>query len=97
MLISTRWVIQGLFSVNPFPLDNTPPSGFVNATPRGGFKTFNDFNDIYATISGLLRRPGKFFSGMKDMGGLGRIIDLAAREPTYEAKGEKFLQLLRGV
>jgi len=43
----------------------------------------------------LLRKDGEFFSGMRTKSELGKIIEIANREPSYEKKAEKFLELMR--
>jgi hypothetical protein len=43
----------------------------------------------------LLREEREFFSSMQTKDGLGKIIELANKETTYEKKAEKFLELIR--
>lgn len=50
---------------------------------------------LYEAIANLLKGQKEYFSSMRSKTELGRIIELAAKESIYEAKGEKFLQLLR--
>lgn len=43
----------------------------------------------------LLKEDREFFSSMQTGKRLGQMIEIANRESTYEAKAQRFLQLLR--
>jgi hypothetical protein len=48
---------------------------------------------VWELITGV---PGdSFFSSMKSKKELGKIIEIANREPNFEKKAEKFLSLIR--
>ncbi|MDI6602368.1 MAG: hypothetical protein QME46_11435 [Thermoanaerobacteraceae bacterium] len=86
-------VIQGFLSVNSKPLDNG--SDNIKATPKNGFYRFDSFDEIKNYIHEMLMEEMNYFSGMKSNLELGEIIEIANREPTYEKKAEKFLDLVR--
>ena len=50
---------------------------------------------IIHRLDGLLSRRQEFFSSMKSRGELGKIIEIANKEPNFERKAEKFLSLIR--
>jgi len=56
---------------------------------------FDSFGEFKKVIMQLLRKDGEFFSGMRTKSELGKIIEIANREPSYEKKAEKFLELMR--
>ncbi len=89
--LKTAGVVQGFFSLNPIPTDS---GDFVHSTPKEGFYTFHDFNDVRSRILSLVTEERRYFLGMRTPRKLGEIIDIASGEPTYEAKAERFLQLL---
>ena len=62
---------------------------------KNGFIRFDNFDILKTLINGLLETDFYFFSSMKSKVDLGRIIEIANQEPTYELKGQKFLDLLR--
>jgi len=43
----------------------------------------------------MLTKEQEWFSGMRPKKELGKIIELASLESTYEKKAEKFLELIR--
>lgn len=86
-------IIQGFWSVNPKPLDNDGEN--IKSTPFKGFYRFDDYEELKQYAIKLLKEEREFFSGMQTRKKLGEIIKIADKEPTYEAKAEKFLFLLR--
>lgn len=85
-------VIQGVWSLNPDPLDGLPTE---KSTPGRGFYRFDSFKELKTSIDLLLEEDLNFFSAMKTKKELGRIIELANKEKTYERKAEVFLDLIR--
>lgn len=86
-------IIQGFWSLNPAPLDNNGEN--VKATKKRGFLRFDTFRDFKNELLALLKEDMMFFAGMKPKKELGKFIEVANKEDTYEKKGEKFLNLLR--
>ena len=86
-------IIQGFYSVNPNPIDG--PQN-IKSTPEGGFLRIDDFSELEREMKGLLSEDREFFSSMLTRTDLGKLIEIAAREESYEKKAEKFLELLRG-
>ena len=86
-------IIQGFWSINPEPLDNNREN--IKSTEHKGFIRFDSIQELYYTLNDLLTEEMKFFSSMKSKKELGQIIEIASREPTYEQKAEKFLNLIK--
>jgi len=85
-------IIQGFWSVNPKPTID----GFsIKQTENKGFYRFDSFKSLKESINNLLNEDLNFFSSMKTKTELGSLIEIAAKESTYESKAEKFLKLLR--
>lgn len=91
--LKTSGVIQGFLSVNSKPLDNDFDT--IKSTPKNGFYRFDSFNEFKDYIHKILNEELNYFSSMKSNSELGRIIEIASKEPTYEKKAEKFLDLIR--
>ncbi len=89
-------IVQGFFSLNPNPLDN-PSGDNIKKTPEGGFLRIDNDSELFGTLKNLLENDKEFFSSMISKRELGRIIEIANEEPTYEKKAERFLELLRGI
>jgi len=85
-------LIQGFWSLNPFPLNH---GNTRKTTPKGGFMRFDNTGELRKHLSQLFDRDLNFFSGMESPKDLGRLIEVANREDTYENKGLKFLNLLK--
>ncbi len=85
-------IIQGFWSVNPEPLDNNGEN--IKQTDKQGFYRFDTFNELQESIEALLSEERNFYSSMKTKNELGRIIEVANHENTYEKKGEVFLKLI---
>jgi hypothetical protein len=88
-------LIQGFYSVNPNPIDNPSNRKNIKNTPDNGFLRFDSFGEFKEVLMQLLRKDSEFFSGMRTKSELGKIIEIANREPSYEEKAEKFLELIR--
>lgn len=91
--IKKAGVIQGFFSVNPKPMDGLDNS--LKQTEGKGYYKFDSFNEIRGYINSILQSEINFFSGMKNKEEIGRIIEIANKEDSYEKKGEAFLKLIR--
>ncbi|MFH1771842.1 MAG: hypothetical protein ABH872_03410 [Candidatus Omnitrophota bacterium] len=86
-------IIQGFWSVNPKPLGNDCEN--LNNTPHKGFRRFDNYEELKQSASKILTEDKEFFSGMQKKKRLGEIIEIANRESTFEAKAQRFLELLR--
>ncbi len=86
-------IIQGFWSVNSNPLDGNEDN--LKRTPSNGFIRMDSYGELETYSKNLLSRKLEFFSSMKPKNELGKIIDIACRETTFELKAEKFLSLLR--
>lgn len=86
-------IIQGFWSVNPNPLDNNGDN--LKQTPDSGFIRMDSYDELRQSLNSLLSEKYEFFSSMKSRKELGRIIEIANREPDFESKAEKFLSLIR--
>src|SRR3989338_2585535 len=84
-------IIQGFWSVNPKPRE-------VETLKNTKFKCFvrmNNYEELLKHLELLFSEEREFFSGMKTKKQLGRIIEIANKEKTYEKKAEKFLEMVR--
>jgi len=84
-------IIQGFWSLNPNPIreDN------LKNTKELGFQRFDTYNEFEKSLKKLLKKERNFFSSMKTKKEIGKIIEIANKEKSYEKKAEKFLLLLR--
>ncbi len=89
-------IIQRFYSVNPNPLDK-PNLNNIKSTPEKGFLRIDKISELYDDLRRIIKEDKEFFSSMLPKKALGRIIEIANKEPTYEKKAEKFLRLLRGI
>ncbi|MFH1382587.1 MAG: hypothetical protein ABIH70_06795 [Chloroflexota bacterium] len=87
-------IIQGFWSVNPKPLDKNGEN--IKATEGHGFYRFDTYAEFLENLDELFSEEREFFSGMRTKDELGKFIEIANRETTYEKKAEKFLGLIRG-
>lgn len=85
-------IIQGFWSLNTTPRDDIPT---IKNTKNFGFLRIDSYDELANNLNELLTEEREFFSGMKTKKQLGRIIEIANKEETYEKKAEKFLSLLR--
>lgn len=86
-------IIQGFWSVNPKPLDNSGEN--IKSTSYKAFYRFDDYEELKQNALNLLKEERDFFSSMQTQKRLGELIEIANKETTYEAKALKFLELLR--
>lgn len=86
-------IIQGFWSLNPKPLDNNGEN--IKSTEHEGFLRFDSYSEFKQHLLDLLQEEMVFFAGMKTKKELGRLIEIANEEDTYEKKAEKFLKLMR--
>ncbi len=82
-------IIQGFISVYPNPADD-----YIKESEKGGFQTFNDYNNLSKFITDLVKSDMNFFSSMLSKKKLGQIITISAKEKNDIAKAEKFLNLI---
>ena len=85
-------LIQGFWSLNPFPLNH---GNTRKTTPKGGFIRFDNTDELRVHLNNLFTQDLNFFSGMESPSDLGKLIEIADGEKTYENKGLKFLNLLK--
>lgn len=88
-------IIQGFYSINPNPVDNPSNRKNIKNTSKKGFLRFDDFGELKKALMVLLKEDREFFSGMRAKVELGKIVEIANRELSYEEKAEKFLELIR--
>jgi hypothetical protein len=91
--LKTAGVVQGFWSLNPKPTE----SDFIKKSEKLGFQTIENINKIEDLVGNLLSTKLNYFSSMVSQGKLGEYIRIANKEPTDEAKAEKFLSLIRGL
>ena len=87
-------IIQGFWSVNPNPLDK-PDEENIKNTHQSGFYRFDSYEELKTHAIDLLKEDRDFFSSMQTKKRLGELIEIANREKTYEAKAQRFLELLK--
>lgn len=85
-------LIQGFWSLNPFPLNH---GNTRKSTPKKGFYRFDNTSELKIHLNQLFNQDLNFFSGMESPRSLGKLIEIADREESYENKGLKFLNLLK--
>jgi hypothetical protein len=85
-------IVQGFWSVNSKPLDKEDT---IKNTTALGFYRFDSYDELEKELNKLLKEDREFFSSMKTKSELGRIIEIANKEDSYEKKAEKFLELIR--
>ena len=86
-------IVQGFWSVNPLPMDDNSEN--IKETPAKGFTRMDSYAELEGHLKKLLSDKLEFCSSMKSKEELGKIIEIANREPTFEKKAEKFLSLIR--
>lgn len=89
--LRTSGVLQGFWSLNPKPTN----SDFIKDTPKKGFQTILDKNELLDNCKNLVANDMNYFSSMISKLQLGEIIRIANQEATDNAKAEKFLNLIR--
>ncbi len=86
-------IIQGFWSANPKPLDDNGEN--IKKTEKQAFYRFDHFEELRNAFSVLLSEEMNFFSTMKSKKELGKIIETANRQETYEKKASVFLKLIK--
>lgn len=89
--LRTSGVIQGFWSLNPNPTS----SEYIKNTPKLGFKTIINKEQLFNNCKELISSDMNYFSSMISKNKLGEIITIASQENTDIAKAEKFLTLIR--
>lgn len=87
-------IIQGFYSINPQPVDGSNNNN-IKSTPGKGFIRIDGHGELKDIIENLLVERREFFSIMITKNELGKIIEIASKEPTDEKKAEKFLEMIR--
>lgn len=85
-------IMQGFWSLNPFPLNH---GNTRKSTPSGGFIRFDNTDELKLNLNRLFSEDLNYFSGMENAESLGKYIEIANDETTYEDKGLKFLNLIK--
>ena len=85
-------LIQGFWSLNPFPLNH---GNTRKSTPNRGYYRFDNTSELKIHLNQLFNKDLNFFSGMESPRNLGKLIEIANKEESYENKGLKFLNLLQ--
>ena len=84
-------VIQGFISVNP------DSGSSLKSTPQQGFVQVENFEEFKNHISNFIAGDKIYFSSMKSKEEIGKLIELANREGSYEQKAERFLKDLYNI
>jgi len=84
--LKTSGVIQGFWSLNPKPTN----SDYVKKTPKLGFQTILDRDQLFNNCKELVTNDMNYFSSMVSKMKLGEIIRIASQENTDIAKAENF-------
>lgn len=90
--LKTSGIIQGFWSLNPFPLNH---GNTRKRSAKKGFIRFNNIDELNMSLDKIFNEDLNFFSGMQNPEKLGQIIEMANREKTYEEKGLKFISLIK--
>jgi hypothetical protein len=85
-------IIQGFWSLNPNPADDNGEC--IKITPLEGFYTFNNLETLKQSTLKLIKGDKNFFSSWQNRKQLGKFIEIANRETSYEMKACRFLKLL---
>lgn len=85
-------IMQGFWSLNPFPLNH---GNTRKSTPGKGFIRFDNTDELKLHLNQLFKEDLNYFSGMENAESLGKYIEMANKEITYEDKGLRFLNLIK--
>lgn len=85
-------IIQGFWSVNPFPLNH---GNTRKRSHHDGFIRFDNIEELNMTLNQLFKQELNFFSSMETPETLGQMIEIANKEETYEEKGLKFINFIK--
>jgi len=91
--LRTSGIIQGFWSLNPKPLDDTLTP---KQSPKNCFIRMDSYSELVKYLDSLFISQSEFFSGMLPEIELGKIIELANMEVGYISKAQKFLNFIRG-
>ncbi len=91
--LKTAGILQGFWSLNPFPLNHGNTRKKSN---KKGFMRFDNISEIRYSLNDMFNQDLNFFSGMQSPTTLGKVIEMADDESNYEEKGLKFLNLING-
>ena len=91
--LKSSGIIQGFWSLNPFPLNH---GNTRKRSVKKGFVRLDNTDELNMTLNQLFKQELNFFSGMESPRDLGHIIEIANKETTYEQKGLKFINMLKG-
>jgi len=91
--LKTSGVIQGFWSLNPNPTN----SDYIKNTPKLGFQTIYEIEQILNNCKELIENDMNYFSSMIPKLELGQIIRISSQEKTDIARAEKFLDLLQSL
>jgi len=86
-------IIQGFWSINPKPLEDNKEN--IKHTEKKGFYRFDSYKELREKAISLIKEEQEFFASMKSRKELGKLIEIANKEPTYEGKAQKFLELIQ--
>lgn len=87
-------LIQGFWSLNPNPFDDDTYN--LKSTPNHGFYRIESTDELLSKIKATLNDTREFFACMRSKNDLGKIIEIANLETSYELKAQKFLEMIRG-
>ncbi len=90
--LKSAGIIQGFWSLNPFPLNH---GNTRKTTPKGGFIRLDNTSELKKHLNCLFNQDLNFFSGMENLKDLGKYVEVANKESTYENKGLAFLNLIK--
>jgi hypothetical protein len=90
--LSQAGIIQGFWSLNPFPLNH---GNTRKRSHHDGFIRFDNIEELNITLNQLFKQELNFFSGMETPETLGQMIEIANKQKTYEEKGLKFINLIK--
>jgi hypothetical protein len=93
--LKTSGIIQNIWSLNPYPLDEVADKDNLKETKGKGFLRFDSLNELKHCVKGLLSCDLNFFSSMRTKEEIGKYITIACKESTNEMKAIKFLSLLK--
>lgn len=91
--LKSSGVIQGFLSLNP----SISAISSINKTPRKGFQTFLNRDNLLNFCGELISSELNYFSLMVSKKKLGEIIRLANKENTDIAKADKFLSIIQSL
>lgn len=86
-------VLQGFWSLNPNPTE----TDYIKETPKQGFQTIDNYDQLESNIRELLSQEINYFSSMISKPKLGELIRIAGREDSDIGKAVKFLELMRSL